>query len=99
MVGVQDLGEEDPEGDPGGEEAVPEADVLLTDRLSDLVCGEEIGEGEPRCLGELLEVGLNLALESVGVTTRHGGPPVRDGCEPHPMLRAEASPSLQGMGA
>src|SRR6202022_3615413 len=54
VVGVQDLGEEDPEGDQGGEQAVAEGDLLGTQGLLDQVLVQEVGKGQMGLLSQLL---------------------------------------------
>ena len=75
MVGVEDLGEEDPDGDERGVEATAEGNALVAEGLLDLVVGEQVGEGEAGGLGEAAAERADLAMAGRGGSMSHGWPP------------------------
>src|SRR5262245_7376471 len=75
VVGVEDLGKEDPGGHDRGEESLAEDDLLLVEGLRDLLGRQEIGEGQSRCLGELSVQSGDWACVRRGGTMSHGWPP------------------------
>ncbi len=56
-VGVENLGEEGPEGDDGREQAFAERDGFVGDRLLDLFVAEDVGEGVGEGKLELVATG------------------------------------------
>jgi hypothetical protein len=71
MVGVEDLGEEDPEGDERGEEAVAEGDGLVAEGLFGQPLGEQLGKGQSGSVGEALTELSDLARAVRGGSIRH----------------------------
>src|SRR5262249_59645687 len=53
VVGVEHLGEEDPQGDQGRVQAFAERDGLLAEGLLDRFGAQDVGERQPGGLGEL----------------------------------------------
>lgn len=59
----QDLGQEGPQDDLGGEDVVlAEQAVLVAEGLLDIACGQHLREGQARLLQERLEDGLEGML-------------------------------------
>jgi hypothetical protein len=56
-VGVEDLGEEEPEGDEGVVDVVAEGDALVVEGVVDALVGEQVGEGAGAVLEELVAEG------------------------------------------
>jgi hypothetical protein len=61
VIGVEDLGEEHPQGDERREQPVAEGDGFVAEGLLDGVVIEELGEGELGGVVELLAALLDLA--------------------------------------
>jgi hypothetical protein len=75
VVGVEDLGEKDPEGDERREEAVAEGDGFVANGLFSQVSGEEFGEGQSGSVGDLATQLSDLARGACGGSMTHGWSP------------------------
>src|SRR5262249_21389678 len=75
VVGVEDVGQEEPEGDQRRAEAVAAANLLGAAGLLDLRCGEQVGQGECRGVGALLPELPDLAAAAPGGSMSQGWPP------------------------
>jgi hypothetical protein len=53
VIGIENLGEEDPEGNEWGEESVAEGDALVVDGLFGEAAGKEFAERQSRGVGDL----------------------------------------------
>jgi hypothetical protein len=76
-VGAEDLGEEDPEGDQGAEQALAEGDALVVEGLLDLLGREQVGEGQAGDLGEVVAQAAGLAGRAREDSMSQGWPPWR----------------------
>jgi hypothetical protein len=77
VVGVEHLGEEDPEGDQGGEQALAEGDALVVEGLLPLGWGQQVGAGQAGSLGEVVAQTAGLAGAGGGGGMSRGWPPWR----------------------
>ncbi len=75
MVGVENLGEEDPERDERGEESLAEGDGLVADGLFGQTAGQEFAERQGWGVGNLLTKLSDLATAAWGGSMSHGWPP------------------------
>jgi hypothetical protein len=75
LVGIEHLGEKDPEGHEGREESVPEGHGFVAEGLPDDVRIEELREGELGGVVELLAQLLDLARPWGRRSMAHGWPP------------------------
>jgi len=72
VVVGEDLGEEDAQGDPGGVDSLPPEMAAVTARGLDEWPREEVEEGEPLLLTELLAQGIESVAGGGGGTRGHG---------------------------
>jgi hypothetical protein len=71
MAGVEDLGEEHPQGHGGAKESIAEAGLFGVDGLLDLIGRQDVGKGQSGVLGELMADSGNLAEGRRGSTMSH----------------------------
>jgi hypothetical protein len=71
MTGIEDLGEEHPQGNGGVKEPVAEASVFGLDSVLDLLGREDVGEGQRGGVGELSAKPCGLAGGRRGGTRSH----------------------------
>jgi hypothetical protein len=85
MVRVESLGEEDPEGDERGEEAVAEGDGFVADDLLGESLGEQFGERQGGSVGESLTELPDLAgvRRRGSMSHRMASLQFEEKCQPH----------------